>query len=183
MSSKDHETERALLKSHIDNLEKQLKDRDVLLRDLEGSKESGTYIYIFSVNICVFTYIYVLMCVCMPNWKKQLKDRDVLLRDLEGSKKSGIYICISVCVYMYAKPQEAAQGSRRASTRFGRVQGIRYIYIICACTCVYIYVNMYIYMHNWKKQLKDGVMLRGGGWGRNPKKCTGRVWGMGSSTI
>lgn len=40
MSSKDHETERALLKSHIDNLEKQLKDRDVLLRDLEGSKES-----------------------------------------------------------------------------------------------------------------------------------------------
>jgi len=22
-----------------------------------------------------------------------------------------------------------------------------------------------------------------GGWGRDPKKCTGRDWGMGSSTI
>ena len=37
-----------------------------------------------------------------------------------------VYIYVYVCVYMYAKPEEAAQGSRRASTRFGRVQGIQY---------------------------------------------------------
>ena len=33
--------------------------------------------------------------------------------------------------------------------------------------------------------LFNRVMLSGevGGWGRDPKKCTGRDWGMGSSTI
>jgi len=40
---------------------------------------------------------------------------------------------------------------------------------------VYIYTNvlrLYVHLH-WEV----------GGWGRDPKKCTGRDWGMGSSTI
>ena len=53
MASKDHETERALLKSHIDNLEKQLKDRDVLLRDLEGSKEAELTDARTKMQVCV----------------------------------------------------------------------------------------------------------------------------------
>mmetsp|Transcript_49551 Transcript_49551/g.117872 ORF Transcript_49551/g.117872 Transcript_49551/m.117872 type:complete len:1566 (+) Transcript_49551:63-4760(+) len=40
MSNKDHETERALLKSHIAQLEKQLKDREAVLKELEESKET-----------------------------------------------------------------------------------------------------------------------------------------------
>ena len=41
-------------------------------------------------------------------------------------------------------------------------------------------------------QIKDGFLFpfecvqrdkEVGGWGRDPKKCTGRDWGMGSSTI
>uniref|UniRef100_A0A7S0ES13 GB1/RHD3-type G domain-containing protein n=1 Tax=Hanusia phi TaxID=3032 RepID=A0A7S0ES13_9CRYP len=40
MTTKDHETERALLKSHIDNLEKQLKERETVLRELEQTKEA-----------------------------------------------------------------------------------------------------------------------------------------------
>lgn len=37
MSARDHETKRALFKSHVEHLEKQIKDRDVLLHELEGS--------------------------------------------------------------------------------------------------------------------------------------------------
>ena len=29
----------------------------------------------------------------------------------------------------------------------------------------------------------DVVLREVGGWGRDPKKCTGSIWGMGSSTI
>ncbi len=40
MEQKDHDTERTLLKSHISNLEKQLKDREMVLRDCQESKEN-----------------------------------------------------------------------------------------------------------------------------------------------
>ena len=39
--------------------------------------------------------------------------------------------------------------------------------------CIYLYMLVYCYT-------KVGEV---GGWGRDPKKCTGRDWGMGSSTI
>ena len=41
-------------------------------------------------------------------------------------------------------------------------------------------MNLAAYMGRWR-----GVKwtLEVGGWGRDPKKCTGRDWGMGSSTI
>jgi len=34
-------------------------------------------------------------------------------------------------------------------------------------------------------ECRDSAYKRGevGGWGRDPNKCTGRNWGMGSSTI
>jgi len=74
---------------------------------------------------------------------------------------------------------------------------------------IYIYMYVYIYMYKYKYQYKYKYMCvyrerekekerqrerRGkrdqnevdrevGGWGRDPKKCTGRDWGMGSSTI
>ena len=59
MSAKDHETERALLKSHIDNLEKQLKDRDVLLRYVYHLYVSYTHA---STHAHMHTYLH--MCVC-----------------------------------------------------------------------------------------------------------------------
>lgn len=40
MEQKDHDTERTLLKSHLANLEKQLKDREMVLRDCQESKEA-----------------------------------------------------------------------------------------------------------------------------------------------
>ena len=56
--------------------------------------------------------------------------------------------------------------------------------------CLYIYVYMYICVEFQARSTKDAyprprrMMEReGGGWGRDPKKCTGRDWGMGSSTI
>jgi len=33
------------------------------------------------------------------------------------------------------------------------------------------------------EQQNVGLYGEVGGWGRDPKKCTGRDWGMGSSTI
>jgi len=49
-------------------------------------------------------------------------------------------------------------------------------------TCKYFHIQMYVCAcvtsissaHPWREV---------GGWGRDPKKCTGRDWGMGSSTI
>jgi hypothetical protein len=57
MSAKDHETERALLKSHIDNLEKQLKDRDVLLRYIPCIciLHTNTHTYTHLACLCVST--------------------------------------------------------------------------------------------------------------------------------
>ena len=40
MELKDHDTKSALLNSHISNLEKQLKDREMVLRDCQESKEA-----------------------------------------------------------------------------------------------------------------------------------------------
>jgi len=48
------------------------------------------------------------------------------------------------------------------------------------------FVNMYIYnmyTHAPSTQNLWIHMREVGGWGRDPKKCTGRGWGMGSSTI
>ena len=43
--------------------------------------------------------------------------------------------------------------------------------------------NIWISSNVWIS--KDPFAIHGevGGWGRDPKKCTGRDWGMGSSTI
>ena len=35
----------------------------------------------------------------------------------------------------------------------------------------------------WHSFHNKGTRGEVGGWGRDPKKCTGRDWGMGSSTI
>ena len=56
------------------------------------------------------------------------------------------------------------------------------------------YIPLYLKMHMYRytrvhcsstAHLRtDTAYHRGvGGWGRDPKKCTGRGWGMGSSTI
>ena len=42
-----------------------------------------------------------------------------------------------------------------------------------------IVVNLCMLSPGKKEQPRGEV----GGWGRDPKKCTGRDWGMGSSTI
>jgi len=44
-----------------------------------------------------------------------------------------------------------------------------------------IYMHVSSIMHLSSKQLNTSREV--GGWGRDPKKCTGRDWGMGSSTI
>ena len=42
-------------------------------------------------------------------------------------------------------------------------------------TCIFTHVsNIVLYCSEWWEV---------GGWGRDPKKCTGSIWGMGSSTI
>jgi len=84
-----------------------------------------------------------------------------------------------------------------------RVSEISYTYIymsICRipiriCTYVYMYIYIYIYVniymytrirhlaHESERATESYTSREVGGWGRDPKKCTGRDWGMWSSTI
>ena len=53
-----------------------------------------------------------------------------------------------------------------------------YLYIY-----MYVYVYVYIYACIYRPIGDSNAHREVGGWGRDPKKCTGRDWGMGSSTI
>ena len=67
----------------------------------------------------------------------------------------------------------------------------------CLCICIYIHICICIYIYLGKDRARElaakiyGIVAilafacgrEVGGWGRDPKKCTGRDWGMGSSTI
>ena len=67
-----------------------------------------------------------------------------------------IYICISIYPYIY--------------------MSTHYVYIYIPTYIAYIYRPIYI-------RASIHIRREVGGWGRDPKKCTGRDWGMGSSTI
>ena len=72
-----------------------------------------------------------------------------------------------------------------------RVEGLSFKCIqvfmpICMCCgmsdFMYIYIYKHIYIDTGERGYSD-VYREVGGWGRDPKKCTGSIWGMGSSTI
>ena len=55
---------------------------------------------------------------------------------------------------------------------------------------IYIYIYIYLSMRmskgivlEWSDEVIYVTWREVGGWGRDPKKCTGRDWEMGSSTI
>ena len=89
-----------------------------------------------------------------------------------------MYICeyIYVCIYAYCVCLCVCGGSPHLRANLGsRLGTCLYSYIhanvfACIYICVYVCVCICI---SWEV----------GGWGRNPKKCTGGGWGMGSSTI
>jgi len=58
---------------------------------------------------------------------------------------------------------------------------------IDVCECEYVFGHEYGYEYDASSfvgQLRAlGVCGEVGSWGRDPKKCTGRDWGMGSNTI
>ena len=51
--------------------------------------------------------------------------------------------------------------------------------IVSECRCTYL-IDTYI---SSCSRIARATEREVGGWGRDPKKCTGRDWGMGSSTI
>ena len=55
---------------------------------------------------------------------------------------------------------------------------VSHTYIVCdSCICVLEFISV---RPRWPRAMARREV---GGWGRDPKKCTGRDWGMGSSTI
>ena len=64
---------------------------------------------------------------------------------------------------------------------------------VCVCECVYEYVcvctlaraclKCVFHFSEIRRRCRGVESREVGGWGRDPKKCTGRDWGMGSSTI
>ena len=69
--------------------------------------------------------------------------------------QSHIHICNSF-VYLYIRLLDASVG-------------------VDTATCITLVIYMCAYVYMYRREV--------GGWGRDPKKCTGRDWGMGSSTI
>jgi len=57
-------------------------------------------------------------------------------------------------------------------------------FVFCGVFCDVVFCDIvkWIYSHMGDTQACDGCW-EVGGWGREPKKCTGRDWGMGLSTI
>jgi len=54
----------------------------------------------------------------------------------------------------------------------------------CVCTWeAYIHISPHLIWEAWSAISSFDMRGEVGGWGRDPKKCTGRDWGMGSSTI
>ena len=60
---------------------------------------------------------------------------------------------------------------------------------MCVCVCVCVCAGVLeVFLDHFASHLgvasaSDHQEGEVGGWGRDPKKCTGRGWGMGSSTI
>ena len=54
---------------------------------------------------------------------------------------------------------------------------------VCLCVCVCMCACMCVRSHVHPLCAYSSERREVGGWGRDPKKCTGRDWGMGSSTI
>jgi hypothetical protein len=124
MSTKDHETERALLKSHIDNLEKQASSKmSVKMSSSYASVDSeGALLKSHMHSTCnVEKQVYLLysyklygVLILPQDAAAQLKNRDVLLRD--GS--SAQFTCFtSTKVQVLTRSREAAEGPRRFATR------------------------------------------------------------------
>jgi len=55
-----------------------------------------------------------------------------------------------------------------------------YMYMCMIFPNVYIFINHFFTRAHTYKRVRSREV---GGWGRDPKKCTGSIWGMGSSTI
>jgi len=75
-----------------------------------------------------------------------------------------------------------------------------YFTCVCLYACIHIFLFVHALSHRYTGRdvfinylclitisclvlMRGGIWGEGGGWGRDPKKCTGRDWGMGSSTI
>ena len=88
-----------------------------------------------------------------------------------------LYVCIQIYlhIHIYIHP-------------YIYIYMYKYIYI-----CMYMHIYMYIYTNIFSipwlgttaplRRRSTPLCREVGGWGRDPKKCTGRGWGMGSSTI
>ena len=72
---------------------------------------------------------------------------------------SFVVMCVCMCVCVCVESMSACVKERESGLRF------------------FFHFRCFVAIMPWRFQGEVG------GWGRDPKKCTGRDWGMGSSTI
>ena len=125
-----------------------------------------TYIYIYTY---IYTYIYIYIHIYVYECARL---RIQLHRHLENLSKNSRILKVSVsewiaCVHVHVRVRKTSLVRKTSPIGIFPPVGMRSPVIIFGARVTRL-------VHMWREV---------GGWGRDLKKCTGRDWGMGSSTI
>ena len=139
-----------------------------------------TCIYIIHAYICLSTCIYMCIYVCVYTYKY-------------------VYVHVYIHIHINVKRTWVHVDCRDHGETMHLVKKLQNMSMY---ECIYIHLCAHRAPLSWinNAPLKRNSKLRGfhksdlltpnhhthrevGGWGRDPQKCTGRDWGMGSSTI
>ena len=146
---------------------------------------SDTYVYIHDTYIYMYmyTYIYIYIYIYLYSFAREVQYTSPINTPLPSfiSKKTTSVREMQSCrseVLLHNKTQKII---------FGIPTKIQETNFTCSCVlqraCTKFRCARLKSKECPKKKNAFASLGEVGGWGRDPKKCTGRDWGMGSSTI
>jgi len=168
------------------------------------------HVYFIYIYMCIYTcthvYIYIYMCtnMCVYSYIKYVcifVHKRLLLYVCTRIWRLCTNMCVHeyVCIFVHKRLFTCSSCHKASMPHPIQIYiHVYFIYIhMYIYTCAHIHIHVYTYirtMHVYSQILVERLTYtpKGlsasphsevGGWGRDPKKCTGRDWGMGSSTI
>ena len=152
------------------------------------------YMYIFSDTLTK-TYIHVYIRISVLTYKHMYTCINVYIRTYIHIHRH-IYTNVHTYIYTdtYIWVRKYTQCTKTSDFNGGATHTCTHMYTY---TCIHIYIYICIFGFTmcvgaisgyfeqifWvEKYTQCSKQGEAGGWGRDPKKCTGRDWGMGSST-